>query len=1038
MTLQLTGPGRVRLVGAGRVAGASAGDSTPPVVVVPPVGNGTFTGLALRQPMPIHPKTQYQVTIGRLVASGGVGPFVYSGTSSNSRYRINAATGIIDIPSFGDITLSADTITATVTDALGATITGTFPVAKTASAAPYLFVEHLGFEDANVAGNPFFQERLRILAYGGDHTGADTVAYIVSGPGAGAFGVQYAMLTALYQGSDSVPVPPGSYPIHMTATSATETLTRDEVLVIGPVPDINAFVFVPSVVSTSQPPGTIIGRVLATTPTNGRVVSIGGPDGHYLAVVPDTGVVSINVTPPLRDLVVDITIVDRLATRTERHTVPVVQGVLLPPTNMTLAVTPGLDNYAIGQVIGTPVVTGIPGTHAWSLVFEEHYVSNYLPTALFEIDPATGRVTSGFKLSNWTYALTITCTDGVNTCSQTFAVPVAWVANARTIHVGEGQAAANPDGYGFEHLTNVLALFKLPDLGVYAGATVIVHPNANPSYYAEDNGNNLNGTSFGYFGQIQYGWNGPVHIKGATPNGVRPLLGGTIGAAFGGADPGGKGFFNLANGDQILEGLDIRSCCEANGTGGTSISAIRKNADVTGDLTVINCNLQDCPDGILSGKGPYRVFISHTTMSNTGNVFHPSTHGSYIGACVELVYTDNISYNTTSGHNLKTRARKATIQRSRFLDGERGSASCQIEMPQGGDYLIEDCFLHKGGQIQNAGMAKFGAEVIYYPEDKRLNNLTIRRSTFAATMPPLGYAGEPIGVWHYSQLSLVDGSASVVTLDDNNFFLGGAAIKYKDESGVGVLHESGTTLLTQAPALDFADPGTASPPAPRAGFWHDIQDGGTGGGEYPGFDHVQIDPGLDDIRIPVTTAIGTVIFTCTRLWRGLLEAVLTERSARQSVRTGIGLEHQPGRAGVSVQFAVGVGAGRALRHRPIDRRFPSGGRADRRLGFRQGQGAVTRWRHLRHAPAVHRRAALACVESDTNAPTSYDPSSEPAGAGRPALRLSLLHFGGSVAAAPASPSAVALAVGFGRDPAQEHGRADNAEPDQPKHEQYPF
>lgn len=863
MPLQLTGAGRARLLGAGVVAATG-----PATVAVspgnpPPVGGGggPLTALAFYQPMPLPSQAQYQVTIGRIIVTGGTGPYVYSNTSSNGRYLVKPSNGVVSIPIQGDITLSADTITVTVTDALGGLLTTTLPVVKRADTSPTLYLSHLGFDDANVTGNPFAKESLIAIAYGGDHSSKDVVAYTVGGPSSALFGVQYGILGPAY--APSIPVPAGSYPIHITATSATATLTLDYTWVINPVPAIGPFSFVPAILSTSQPPGTLVGQAFCTTPTNARHWSIAGPGAGSLLVDSGSGAVTLKLAVPVGPLVFDLTCVDQLATRTQRFTIQVVQGVVLPPTNMTMAVTAGLDNYVMNQVIGTPQVTGITGTPAWSLVFEEYYTSTYLPVPLFVMDTKTGRTVAPHKLANWTYYLICTCTDGINTCTQTFPVPIAWVANARTIHVGEGQTAANPAGYGFEHLTQILNLFRLADVGVYAGAKVIVHPNANKSYYAEDNGNGLNGTNFGSFVQLGYGWNGPVHIVGATPNGERPLLGGTIGAAFGGADPGGKGFFNLGHGDFIIEGLDIRSCCEANGTGGTSISAIRKNADVTGDLTVLNCNLQDCPDAILTGYGPYRVFIRNNTMSNTGNVFNPSTHGSYIGACTELQYTDNISYNTTSGHNLKTRAKKATILRSRFLDGERGSASCQVEIPQGGNYLMDGCFFHKGGNQQNAGMIKFNAEGPYYPEDRRISTLLVKNSTFFAAMAPLGYSGEPIALWNYSMVSPVDGSPCAITSSNNSFYLAGAARKYIDQNGVGTFTETGSTMLAAPPALDFSDPGTAVPPAPRAGFWHDIQDGGTGGGEYPGFDHVQIDPGRDDIRIPVSTAAGTVIFTCS-------------------------------------------------------------------------------------------------------------------------------------------------------------------------------
>ena len=847
MTLQLISAGRVRLVGAGR--GAAHGPLAAPVSVAP--GIAPLSDVLFYQPEPAHPAQDYQSMIGHFVPVGGIGPFTYAlGTTPNSSNYLLVNSNFIR--AFGPpIGTTPDTLLVTVTDALGASITRTLPVLKKPSSAPALMLLRNSYEFCNTAAgsNATFDQSWSIRAFGGDHTGNDATTF--SGAGAAAFSASGHDLGPLYGGGSTAPVPVGIYPLTLTSASATETLTSTVTITVPAPPAVSPMMFQPLPVSSTAPPGVLLGRALATTPTNGRAWSLSGPDAPLFAIDRDTGDVSVAATLSVGTKHVTLTCTDKAVSGSLSVAIPVAQGVLLPSANMTMAVNPALDNAALTQSVGMPAVSGMSGPVRWALNFLEFTKGIYGPILpLFQINNATGAITAPTTLSASTpYQLVVIATDGVRSCTRTFTVPVAAKAGP-TLYVGQGMAAAHP-GAGFEHLSDVMPLFRAQNLGANAGATVLVYENSDRNYYANDNANSPN---VGLFG--------PVTFRGVSARGARVRVGGVEGSPNGGIDPSFKGFFVLATGDVTIDNFEISYVAGPDGTSGASIAGIRKNADCCGDLTVTNCDIHDCPDGVLTGSGPSRVFLRNTRLANTGTVFNPSTHGAYIGACVELVVDNCLSLNTNSGHNIKTRARRGTITNSRFYDGERGSASCQIDIPQGGIYTVNACRFHHGPNATNPHSVQFAAEEIFYPLDLRTNSLTVSNSTISMEMMGGTGNGNGIAVAQWGIASPMDGSPSVVTLTGNSFYLAGGATKYADtqaSTGVGQLVETGSVLLTAAPALDFSDPGTATPPAARPGWLNDCTESGA---SYQNFSHVQIDPGFDDIRIPSGTAAGFVVANC--------------------------------------------------------------------------------------------------------------------------------------------------------------------------------
>ena len=240
-----------------------------------------------------------------------------------------------------------------------------------------------------------------------------------------------------------------------------------------------------------------------------------------------------------------------------------------------------------------------------------------------------------------------------------------------------------------------------------------------------------------------------------------------------------------------------------------------------------------------------------------------------------MIYTNNIVHNCTYGHNLKNRARNSQIYGNRFYDGERGNVSTLIDIPSGGVHSVHDNEFHKGPNAQQQGAVQFLAE--YYPtSDPQENVLTFNNNKMFLAATPYNHFGPYCAVRHYGRLNLTGGQ-SVITMDGNSFYMTNDAtvlFETHDAGHTNVTVPTNSVTLATPPALNFARPGPADPSTPRLGFVQFQRDGSD---NYANFYGVQIDPGNDDMRLPVNAAAGTVLGTFTAYGgNGFRNASLTD------------------------------------------------------------------------------------------------------------------------------------------------------------------
>jgi hypothetical protein len=198
------------------------------------------------------------------------------------------------------------------------------------------------------------------------------------------------------------------------------------------------------------------------------------------------------------------------------------------------------------------------------------------------------------------------------------------------------------------------------------------------------------------------------------------------GVVFTGRTCQGKAIFVIDGNDVTVRGITFThaSVPDHNGAG------IRAEG---GNLTVEDSRFIDNEEGILAGGGP-RITIRVTGSEFRGNVtcVAACAHGIYVGGIALLDVEDSRFTDTHEGHDIKSRALRTVLRGNDISDGPNGHASYLVDVPNGGDLLMEHNTLSKGPYTDNNATAvAIGEEGLRNPTDL----LVIRDITFTDLLP---------------------------------------------------------------------------------------------------------------------------------------------------------------------------------------------------------------------------------------------------------------------------------------------------------------
>jgi hypothetical protein len=136
------------------------------------------------------------------------------------------------------------------------------------------------------------------------------------------------------------------------------------------------------------------------------------------------------------------------------------------------------------------------------------------------------------------------------------------------------------------------------------------------------------------------------------------------------------------------------------------------------NLTVEHSRFLNNENGILAGGGPDSVLrISDSEFIGNGACIEACAHGVYAGAPIFLLDIERCVFrNTKIAHHIKSRALNTIVRESRIEDGTDGTSSYLIDIPNGGNVLIQGNTMEKGPHSSNPAAAiSIGVEGVSNP-----------------------------------------------------------------------------------------------------------------------------------------------------------------------------------------------------------------------------------------------------------------------------------------------------------------------------------
>lgn len=173
----------------------------------------------------------------------------------------------------------------------------------------------------------------------------------------------------------------------------------------------------------------------------------------------------------------------------------------------------------------------------------------------------------------------------------------------------------------------------------------------------------------------------------------------------------GKAIWIVRGGDITIQNIEFRGARVADGNG----AGIRFER---GRLTVRDCVFLDNETGILTAnrKGlELKVEDSEFAMApRHAGLLH---HLLYVGAIDKFTVSGSRFHNGFRGHLIKSRARENRIAYNLIHDIGEGSASYELEFPNGGLAFVIGNVIGQSARTENSALIAYGAEGNAWPDN---------------------------------------------------------------------------------------------------------------------------------------------------------------------------------------------------------------------------------------------------------------------------------------------------------------------------------
>ena len=147
-----------------------------------------------------------------------------------------------------------------------------------------------------------------------------------------------------------------------------------------------------------------------------------------------------------------------------------------------------------------------------------------------------------------------------------------------------------------------------------------------------------------------------------------------------------------------------------------------------GNLTVDHVSFINNQDGILAAPAPdATIIVRDSIFDRNGSCEHGCAHGIYVGS-LKLLRIENSTFTDTHhAHHIKSRAARTEVIGCHIFDGPDGTASYEIDIPNGGAVVVRDNVIEKGPKAENhTGAIMIGEEGVTQPTPE----ITIANNTF--------------------------------------------------------------------------------------------------------------------------------------------------------------------------------------------------------------------------------------------------------------------------------------------------------------------
>ncbi|MBS1914322.1 MAG: right-handed parallel beta-helix repeat-containing protein [Bacteroidetes bacterium] len=166
---------------------------------------------------------------------------------------------------------------------------------------------------------------------------------------------------------------------------------------------------------------------------------------------------------------------------------------------------------------------------------------------------------------------------------------------------------------------------------------------------------------------------------------------------------GGKAIWVIGGTNTTVMNIEFSNCSVPDNNG----AGIRQEGV---NLTVRHCSFHDNQEGILAGDNPTSDIVIEYSEFNHNGAGDGYSHNLYINHVRTLLFRFNWSHRAVVGHELKSRAYNNVILFNRLADEATGTASREIDLPNGGTAIIAGNEIEQGPAGQNFNIIGFGLE----------------------------------------------------------------------------------------------------------------------------------------------------------------------------------------------------------------------------------------------------------------------------------------------------------------------------------------